>query len=153
MRLTLSSRHPRNSCYSTETGQILYKVDKPHASGSGTATIRKAVNTVNGVWDGNLESSISSASRHSDQAPVATEVVVENVNDRSTSSLSVPYRGSTNELHSSRRESGSTTLGGYFAFYAQVEFHSITSSRFRYNNLDVPVDKYFRKGGWSSYGQ
>jgi hypothetical protein len=44
-------------------------------------------------------------------------------------------------------------LEGHFAFYAQVEFHTFQSTRFRYNGLDVPVDEFFRKEGWSWFGR
>lgn len=80
MRLILSSHNPRDSLYSTEAGQNLYKVNK---SGSGIMTVRKAV---------------------------------------------------------SKPES-------HFACYAEVEFHTFRSTRFRYNNIDVSVDEYFRKEG------
>ena len=49
MLLLLSSSNPANSTYATAEGQILYKVTKPFI---GTATIRKAVRTVQGVWNG-----------------------------------------------------------------------------------------------------
>ncbi|KXN82686.1 hypothetical protein AN958_02251 [Leucoagaricus sp. SymC.cos] len=86
MRLILSGDRPRNSDYSTESGQILYKVDKPsNVLTEGTATIRK---------------------------------------------LDGPYPG-------------------HFPFYAQVEFHSIRSTRIRFNGFDLSEDDYFRKGKWS----
>jgi hypothetical protein len=40
MRLILSSHNPRNTLYSTEAGQVLYKADK---SGSRVTSLRKAV--------------------------------------------------------------------------------------------------------------
>ncbi|KAJ3567191.1 hypothetical protein NP233_g6520 [Leucocoprinus birnbaumii] len=49
MLLLLSSLNPVNSSYATETGQVLYKVNKTI---TGPATIRKAVGTVQGVWRG-----------------------------------------------------------------------------------------------------
>lgn len=62
MRLILSSEHPRNSSYSTETGEVLYKIDKPVKITSDVATIRKAVRTVNGVWHGDSNGPSSSPS-------------------------------------------------------------------------------------------
>ncbi|KAF9443147.1 hypothetical protein P691DRAFT_680154, partial [Macrolepiota fuliginosa MF-IS2] len=44
-------------------------------------------------------------------------------------------------------------LQDQFAFYAQIEFHTFNSTRFRYNSRDVPVSEYFRKEGWSWYGR
>jgi hypothetical protein len=52
MHLILSKRNPTNSNYTTKSGQLLYKVDKSRKVGTGTATIRKAVSTVHGVWQG-----------------------------------------------------------------------------------------------------
>jgi len=52
MLLLLSSSSPANSTYATAEGQILYKVTKPFI---GTATMRKAVRTVQGVWNGTYE--------------------------------------------------------------------------------------------------
>ncbi|XP_006458731.1 hypothetical protein AGABI2DRAFT_115754 [Agaricus bisporus var. bisporus H97] len=79
MRLILSSQNPRDSYYSTDAGQVIYKVNK---SGSSVTTLRKAVN-----------------------------------ND-------------------------------HFALYAEVEFHTFRSTRFRFQNRDVSVDDHFRKEGW-----
>jgi hypothetical protein len=153
MRLILSSRHPRNSTYSTEDGQILYKVNKPRQLGFGVATIRKAVKTVNGVWDGELEFKSGTKSTPLDTGSQDNDE--PNTDDH----------GSVNseDVVFSNQDSGDDESGpsanklpaaeGHFAFYAQVEFQAFTSARFRYNYLDVPVQEFFRKEGWSWYGR
>jgi hypothetical protein len=153
MRFILSSRHPRNSVYSTEEGQVLYKVNKPKQLGCGVATIRKAVKTVNGVWEGDLEFKLGPKSTLLDKE--AQEKDELNQDDH--------YSIDCQDDPFSNQDSGDDEPGpstnespaaeGHFAFYAQVEFHPFALSRFRYNYLDIPVREFFRKEGWSWYGR
>lgn len=155
MRLILSSHHPRNSTYSTEAGQILYKVDKPLKLGNSVATIRKAVGTVNGVWQGDeSESKARAKSSFSDKEAVEREkddLVYGGRSSADSRDELFADSDSEDEVGSSTR--GVPVLEGHFAFYAQVEFHTFASTRFRYNGLDVPVSEYFRKEGWSWFGR
>ncbi|XP_006462973.1 hypothetical protein AGABI2DRAFT_186774 [Agaricus bisporus var. bisporus H97] len=165
MRLILSSRYPRNSTYSTETGQVLYKVNKPNTFNDGIATIRKVVNTVNGVWQGDLQSqAIRPQSPHSDTA-VAEQGVQEwgSLNPyRSRDSQDARFADSDREEDDPHNdhELGPSTASGLpspdlaqYAFCAQVDFRFLTPTRFYYNGLNVPVTEYFRKEGWSAYGR
>ncbi len=145
MQLILSSRHPRNSTYSAETGEVLYKIDKPYKLSPTVATIRKAVGTVNGVWNGDSE-----------QFKVkANPLVHSSDSDGEKGDLIHDDSRWHNSPDGEARPSGSEVpvFEGHFAFYAQVEFHKVQSTRFRYNGLDVPVSEYFRKEGWSCYGR
>ncbi|XP_006458728.1 hypothetical protein AGABI2DRAFT_176960 [Agaricus bisporus var. bisporus H97] len=161
MHLILSSRHPRNSRYHTEAGQVLYKVDKPRNVRSSIATIRKAINTSNGVCKGNFtirdrpplpdRHHLNHTEREKDEVP-------EDIRRRSVDSHDAPFADSDSEDEVEPRQSMSGShvmhmMEGHFAFYAQVEFHSFSSTRFRYNSLDVSVSEYFRKEGWSWFGR
>lgn len=160
MRLILSSRYPRNSTYSTETGHVLYKVNKP--INDSIATIRKAVSTVNGVWQGDLQLEVPR--RQSLRSDVA--VAVEDWEDRdlgsyrSRESQDAQFADFVNleeNDHDSRLDhsftSGSSASGEQFAFCSQVDFRLLSPTRFYYNGLNVPVTEYFRKEGWSTYGR
>lgn len=39
----------------------------------------------------------------------------------------------------------------HFALYAEVEYHTSRSTRFRFQNRDVSVDNHFRKEGGFDY--
>lgn len=153
MRLILSTRHPRNSTYSTETGEILYKVDKPLKLGSTVATIRKAIGTVNGVWSNGSEHSEARAKSpiHDKDSDMEKDDLIHDEGQRPSSPEDEAFADSDSEDDPSG--SGVPVLEGHFAFYAQVNFHSFQSTRFCYNGLDVPVSEYFRKEGWSWYGR
>ncbi|EKM83257.1 hypothetical protein AGABI1DRAFT_104959 [Agaricus bisporus var. burnettii JB137-S8] len=160
MRLILSSsRHPRNSAYSTETGQMLYKVDKPHKFGSSIATIRKAVKTIDGVWQGDLDSKYAGESFLVDNGEMIAgeqnELEKKSGERRSMDSQDAPFADTDSEKDNllGRSTNGLPVLEGNFAFHAQVEFHTFNSTHFRYNNLDIPVNRYFCKEGWSWYGR
>ncbi|KXN87011.1 hypothetical protein AN958_09357 [Leucoagaricus sp. SymC.cos] len=181
MRLILSGRHPRNSTYTnSQTGEILYKVDKPRKLGPGTATIRKAVRTVGGVWrgpdNGIGESSSSSSGRPQNGTrkssvgswPTATTISTSDKCDTVLDSSKGEERRSVDEEFAIDSDDEAVVKGsasasgrgeqvpafeGHFAFYAQIEFKRFLSTRFRYDSLDVSVSEYFRKGGWSWYGR
>lgn len=183
MRLILSGRHPRNSTYATESGQVLYKVDKPNNVGPRTATIRKAVGTVHGIWQGNLDPlprsptsvSSSSASRGnrakwrgragSSDAAVSkgaspgsrrdSELVDVGEDRRRSSIEDQAFADSDDEEEEGGlgEEPRSPVYEGHFAFYAQIDFKTFLSSRFRFDSRDVSVKEYFRKEGWSWYGR
>jgi hypothetical protein len=151
MRLIISTRHPRNSTYSTETGEILYKVDKPLKLGSSVATIRKAVGTVNGIWhDGPEHSKVRARSPiHDNDSEMEMDDLTHDDSRRPVSPDDEAFADSDSEDDPSGNEA--PTFEGRFAFYAQVDFHTFQSTRFRYNGLDVPISEYFRKEGWSLY--
>jgi hypothetical protein len=162
MRLILSSRHPRNSVYTTETGQVLYKVDKPHKFGHGIATIRKAVGTVHGVWQGDgLGPKVLVPSLSVEKSPFddpEPEVEEGRRDSMDSEDEDVPFADSDSDSddvaeRGSSVPSTSGVLEGHFAYLAQIEFHGISSTRFHYNNLDVSVDELFRKEGRSWYGR
>lgn len=179
MRLILSSRHPRNSTYTTETGQILYKVNKPRRFGYGVATIRKAVGTVHGVWQGNglgPEVLVPSVTAPVEKSPFDDpEPEEEEEGDGRRRSMdsqddSAPFADSNSNSNSdldsvdsvdsvdavegrSSVPSTSGSLQGHFAFLAQIEFHGFSPTRYLYNNLNVSVDELFRKVGGSWYGR
>jgi hypothetical protein len=168
MRLILSSRYPRNSTYSTETGHVLYKVNKSHKFNDGIATIRKAVNTVDGVWGGDLQSQRTTLRPQSPDSDTAAEVEHEGGDlspYRSRESQDARFASSDPE-NDDHCEAGPSTTGSHtgttsgpseyeeqFAFCAQVDFRFLTPTRFYYNGLNVPVTEYFRKEGWSAYGR
>lgn len=140
MRLTLSTQHPRNSAYLADTGEVLYKVDKPLSLGSTIATIQKAVGTINGARQGDSERSrpmIRGSSLARSQGDF-----VHGDNQRRSAQGGGEFSGN-----------GEATFEGRFAFYAQIEFNQVLPTRFRYNGLDVPVSKFFRKEGWSGHGR
>lgn len=164
MHLILSGRHPRNSTYTNgETGQVLYKVDKPHKLvGAGTATIRKAVGTVGGVWHGEsaanstspgrsltLRSSGRESSPHEQDNDRESERRLKGDGDR-RSSMDATFVDSDSE---DVDEEEGATLEGHFAFYAQIEFNTFWSSRLRFDSRDISVSEYFRKEGWSWYAR
>ncbi|KAJ3565824.1 hypothetical protein NP233_g7397 [Leucocoprinus birnbaumii] len=181
MRLILSSRHPRNSSYSTESGEILYKVTKPPRLGPRTVTIRKAVGTVQGVWQGDpdqsrprsISASSSSASRgiraKVPTRPGTSESMVSKMtgrNRRDSELVDVDGGGRKSptddegftdsddeDEEEEGVEPGSPTYEGHFAFYAQIEFNALLSPRFRFDSREVSVKEYFRKEGWSWYGR
>ncbi|KAF5349674.1 hypothetical protein D9756_008870 [Leucocoprinus leucothites] len=154
MRLLMSSAHPRNCTYTNEAGQVLYKVDKPVTlEGTGTATIRKAVETVNGVWQGDASSSGTKLPARGKSPFVdhdSSDKWYEGNDDSDRRSLDQNFAGSDGEEEST---SSLPALEGHFAFYAQVEFHNWHSSRFRFDGRELSVGDYFRKEGWSSYGR
>ncbi|KAJ3556101.1 hypothetical protein NP233_g12055 [Leucocoprinus birnbaumii] len=133
MHLFLSGRNPANSSYAAETGQVLYKVTTPLKVGPGTTTIRKAVGTVQGVWQG--ETGALELLKGVREEFEGEEAARELDDGESVSPTGAPI------------------LEGHFAFFAQIEFHAFADSRFRYNSLDVPVSTYFRKEGWSWLGR
>lgn len=151
MRLTLSSRNPRNSTYSTEAGEVLYKVDKPLKL--GPATIRKAVETVNGVWNHSSEHSNAQGKSptHDKDPGVAKDDLVHDEDRRPASPEDEAFADSDSEDGPSGSEL--PVFEGHFAFYAQVDFKTFKSTRFCYNGLVVPAGEYFRKEGWSWYGK
>jgi hypothetical protein len=155
MHLILSSRHPRNCLYSTEAGQILYKVDKPRSTHSNVATIRKAVNTLNGVGKGSFNIQDKSPPADEDHIIRKKEETAKDHHRRSIDSHDAPFADSEDEVEEGSRPSlsGLHVMEGHFAFYAQVEFHTFSSTRFRYNSLDMPVSEYFRKEGSSWFGR
>ncbi|EKM83246.1 hypothetical protein AGABI1DRAFT_82873 [Agaricus bisporus var. burnettii JB137-S8] len=154
MRLILSSPHPRNSAYSTEDGQVLYKVDKPRKLRNEIATVRKAVNTVNGVWEGDFSFKKGATSPLLDVEPQEKNELDKDGERRSMNSQDGLFNNSdTEDDASGQSTSKEPAAEGHFAFYAQVEYHTFASSRFRYNSLDVSVSDYFRKEGWSWYGR
>lgn len=160
MRLILSTKNPRNSTYSTEAGEVLYKVHKPRNTGTTVATVRKAVGTVNGVWAGDAERLPTRANLHTHTSHTASDQAKSDDllhDDNNTRPIS-PEGETFADSDSGDEASGSVqqpTLEGQFAFYAQVEFHHLrwNPSHFRYNGLDVPTDKFFRKEGWSLFGR
>lgn len=118
----------------------MYKVTTPLRLGPGTTTIRKAVGTIQGIWQGDSETyELPELTRKtSDEehgVKGSEEVLIDGVDDEPRNSMDVP------------------TLEGHFAFFAQIEFRAFSDSRFRYNSLDVPVNTYFRKLGWSWLGR
>jgi hypothetical protein len=156
MRLILSSRHPRNSTYSTEAGQILYKVDKPTKLTCSVATIRKALNADDDLWRGKLDSKTTIESYYDDNDETLDKDEREKDNKRrSLDSVDAPCADSESENEASIGPGmdGLPVLEDIFSFYAQVEFHTFRSSRFHYNSLDVPVSEFFHKEGWSWYGR
>ncbi|KAF7777887.1 hypothetical protein Agabi119p4_3959 [Agaricus bisporus var. burnettii] len=154
MRLILSSPHPRNSAYSTEDGQVLYKVDKPRKLRNEIATVRKAVNTVNGVWEGDFSFKKGATSPLLDVEPQEKNELDKDGERRSMNSQDGLFNNSDTEDDASGQSTSKEPASeGHFAFYAQVEYHTFASSRFRYNSLDVSVSDYFRKEGWSWYGR
>lgn len=161
MRLILSSRHPKNSTYSTESGQLLYKVDTPYKLGVRTATIRKAVATVDGVWQSNSDSRKLQSIPSREKSPFgddkhAIEKQEEgSVPESDRRSVDGAFIDSDEE---DNNEGGPSTmdlpeLEGHFAFYAQIKFQTFQSSRFRVDSFDTSVSDYFRKEGWSWFGR
>ncbi|KAF7777710.1 hypothetical protein Agabi119p4_3782 [Agaricus bisporus var. burnettii] len=147
MRLILSSsRHPRNSAYSTETGQMLYKVDKPHKFGSSIATIRKAVKTIDGVWQGDLDSKYAGESFLVDNGEMIAgeqnELEKKSGERRSMDSQDAPFADTDSENDNLLGPStnGLPVLEGNFAFHAQVEFHTFNSTHFRRDGLGTAGD-------------
>ncbi|KXN82687.1 hypothetical protein AN958_02252 [Leucoagaricus sp. SymC.cos] len=157
MRLTLSTRHPRNSAYTTESGVTLYKVDKPRTIANGTATIRKAVGTVHGVWqDGSLKlpDSDRPKSPFSDKEDMGKEPSELNAERRSVDgTFTVSDLEDEGGDGPNTMGKNSPALEGHFAFIAQVEFQTLESTRFHFDGRSVSVADYFRKQGWSSYGR
>jgi hypothetical protein len=160
MRLILSSRHPRNCVYTTETGKILYKVDKPRRFGHGIATIRKAVGTVHGVWQGDgLAAQALAPSLPVEKSPFDDPEPEEGGRSIESREDDAPFADSDSdddddvEGGSSVPSTSGGALEGHFAFLAQIEFHGILSTRFHYNNLDVSADELFWREGRSWYGR
>lgn len=154
MRLLLDSAHPRNATYTNEAGQVLYKVDKPVTlDGMGTATIRKTVGTIEGIWQGDMSLPSNPRAREQSPFPDSTHEWSEDGADGDRRSIDKPFSGSDDEDEQERSPNELPKFEGHFAIYAQVEFHSWHSSRFRYNDLDVSVAEFFRKEGWRSYGR
>ncbi|KXN87036.1 hypothetical protein AN958_09382 [Leucoagaricus sp. SymC.cos] len=159
MRLILSSPHPRNSTYTTEDGRILYKVHKPYQLSSSIATIRKAVRAVNGVWQGDLYAHPPMEQRaHVKSTFLPQRSSADNSRSGSEIKCDVEHVFQVDEkLVGSDAENdtrvSSPLVEGHFAFYAQVEFRVFSASRFRYNSLDVSVDDFFHKEGWSWFGR
>ncbi|KAL9714606.1 hypothetical protein Ac2012v2_001263 [Leucoagaricus gongylophorus] len=126
MLLLLSSSNPANSTYATAEGQILYKVTKPFI---GTATIRKAVRTVQGVWNGTHK--------------------LQRLNDKP---ILVTCPDGSVEVQVVNETGDGLDLGGYeghFALFAQIKFNAFQKSTFRYNSLEVPVEIFLRRIGWN----
>lgn len=151
MRLILSSSYARNSTYTNEAGQILYKVDKPGTVlGPEIATIRKAVGTVNGVWMGDFAlraNSLSSERQSMDKRDEGNEY------NPGRYSTDEEFNDSDMEDEAGPSTDVSPALEGHFAFYAQVEYNYFKTSRFRYNSLDVSVKDFFRLEGSSWFGR
>jgi hypothetical protein len=153
MRLTLSGRHPRNSAYVSETGQILYKVHKPRQFGPGTATIRKAVGTVHGVWEGDSNELVERRVKSSfSEKPEDSTDKRDDGGAGHGSSVDRGLDDSDLEDEAEPSDAG-PAFEGHFAFYAQVEFRAFEATRFRYNGFDVSVNDFFRKEGWSLWGR
>ncbi len=185
MRLILSTPDPRNSTYTTNAGQILYKVKE--SSGrlkSEIATIQKAsVNSVHGgVWQWRGGSEPTWLGPISFPTPVFADPgcpdingIPSTTNDFYPEPTTWPRYGDGNVLHGydqrrpitfptpttfadtntddfSKRK-GAPKSEGHFTFCAEIKFHIISPTWFRYNGLDIPVDEYFRKKGWSWYGR
>ncbi|KAJ3572618.1 hypothetical protein NP233_g2959 [Leucocoprinus birnbaumii] len=163
MRLILSSRHPKNSTYSTESGQLLYKVDTPMKLGNRTATIRKAVATVDGVWQGSNDSPRLSLTQSGEKSPFSDKYSSEKydtvpIPEADRQSVDEVFIDSDDEDEVDGGGAGPSTLGlpeleGHFAFYAQIIFQTFQSSRFLLNSIETPVSDYFRKEGWSWFGR
>lgn len=132
MLLLLSSKKPANSSYVTETGQILYKVNRRKPT-TGPVIIRKAVGTVQGVWHGDSgthELPDRRVSRENSTAPEVEGQLLDETENDPSSSIEGPK------------------FEGHFAFSAQIGFNAFANSRFQYNSLDVPVQTYLRREGW-----
>ncbi|KAF9442550.1 hypothetical protein P691DRAFT_714273 [Macrolepiota fuliginosa MF-IS2] len=160
MRLTLSTRHPRNSTYTTETGEVLYKVDTIRKfPDPGVTTIRKAVDTVNGVWLGDSEQ--LSGHRAKPTFPEGKSLVSDKGGDdhsidgrRSADSGFAVGDSEHGDESRTRSSVGEMPVReGYFAFYAQIDFRVFRSTRFQWDGHDVSVNKYFHEEGWSGYGR
>ncbi|KAJ3565825.1 hypothetical protein NP233_g7396 [Leucocoprinus birnbaumii] len=133
MLLLLSGRDPANSTYATETGQILYKVTKPLKSIFATATIQKAVGTVQGVWLGD-----GGAFEYPDPGTPST----------AGTSHEVPmFAEGNDDSQGLDNLAAQPSFEGHFAFIAQVEINVVKPSLFRYNGLQVPVRDYLRFDG------
>ncbi|KAF5349553.1 hypothetical protein D9756_008801 [Leucocoprinus leucothites] len=129
MLLLLSSKKPANSSYVTETGQILYKVNRRKPT-TGPVIIRKAVGTVQGVWHGDSgthELPDRRVSRENSTAPEVEGQLLDETENDPSSSIEGPK------------------FEGHFAFSAQIGFNAFANSRFQYNSLDVPVQTYLRR--------
>jgi hypothetical protein len=154
MRLILSSRHPRNSAYSTEDGHVLYKISQPRRLDFAVATIQKAVKTVNGVWTGDFGFNLGMNSTLLDvEARERDELDKDERYSMNSQDDPFSSQDSGDDEPEPSTDEEIPAAEGHFAFYAQVEFHTFTSSRFRYNCLDIPVREFFRKEGWSWFGR
>ncbi|KAF5349704.1 hypothetical protein D9756_008876 [Leucocoprinus leucothites] len=161
MRLILSSRCPKNSTYSSESGQLLYKVDTPCKLGVRTATIRKAVATVNGVWQSSSDSKKFQSIPSREKSPFDDDKHI--IEKQGEGSLPDSDRRSVDEAFTDSDEEDNEKGGpsitdlpeleGHFAFYAQIKFQTFHSSRFLLNGIDTSVSDYFRKEGWSWFGR
>ncbi|KAF9447155.1 hypothetical protein P691DRAFT_707235 [Macrolepiota fuliginosa MF-IS2] len=160
MRLILSHRS-RNSTYSTETGEVLYKVNTPRQfPGPGVTTIRKAVDTINGVWLGDSEQSNPRAKptfykrkllvsdKGKDDSSIDGGRPVElDVDD------AVVVSDSEHEDQTLRSSASEIPVHeGHFAFCAQIDFRTFQPTRFQYDGHDVPVSQYFHRS-WSWRGR
>lgn len=156
MRLILSSRNPKTSTYTTDSGELLYKVDKSHVIRTGTVTIRKAVGTVQGVWQGDsLKPQSSPKSDPFSDKSSFDKRDEPSMNDVDRRSVDEAFADSDSEDDS---EAGPSTkdlpvLEGHFAFASQIEFRTFHHSQFRFNSIEQSTSEYFRKEGWSWFGR
>ncbi|KXN93333.1 hypothetical protein AN958_00257 [Leucoagaricus sp. SymC.cos] len=139
MHLYLSSPSALNSFYSTETGRPLYKVETPLISVGETrrTIIRRAVDTVDGVWLGEKE-------KKSDSEDL-NNALISYVQTRCVSPTSTTTRSSSDS-----RNDG--TFEGHFAHLAHIEYALLKSSRILYAGHELRTDKLFQPKGWTWYG-
>jgi hypothetical protein len=157
MRLFLSRHHPGRSTYATETGQILYKANKPRKL-SSTATISKAVGTIQGVWQGDSYE-LPGRGKESDSDDEGEEPgdggnVDVGEGTFPFSSFGVGLNLLPGKLEGTpSRTIPSPAHEGHFAFYAQIEFNAFGPSKFRYDYIETPVKEYLRNDGWNWLGR
>ncbi|KAF5349546.1 hypothetical protein D9756_008863 [Leucocoprinus leucothites] len=138
MRLFLSSPSALNSYYWTEAGHPLYKVETPPVTLGGTRRtfIRRAVETVDGVWIGDEKRELN-----------------EELNDSLTSYLQSRSASPSSISTSSYSDTNDgRTFEGHFAHLAHIEYGTFKPSRILYAGQEVHASNLFRSQGWSWYG-
>ncbi|KAJ3569646.1 hypothetical protein NP233_g4916 [Leucocoprinus birnbaumii] len=139
MHLFLSSPSALNSFYWTEAGIPLYKVETPPVPVGRTRRtfIRRAVETVDGVWMGDDE--------RGTQDSEAEDYFANHFQSRSPSRST-----SSTSSDSSIRES--RAFEGHFAHLAHIEYGAFKPSRILYAGQEVRAKDLFFSKGWSWYG-
>lgn len=130
IHLYLSSPYATNSLYVTAAGRPVFKVETPPVSIGDTrrTIIRRAVDTVDGVWLGDEE-------KDSDE-------------DRGET---IPYIEAQFPSPSSEGPADSPHLSfeGHFAHLAHIEHATLKPSRILYAGREMHTNKLFKPKGWS----
>jgi len=159
MHLYLSNSNPRNCTYSDEHGQLFYKV----ASAQHTATLYRSLPDLHlptaerQLWEERhfLETHPSWAEHPEWEGRGSgvpqDDVIVEE--RRFSSDSSYEFRSLSGAQTPRHADDHAFFTKEHWVHFADVDFHTVHSTRFNVAGTEVKASALFRKEGWTAFGR